>query len=179
MRLRKDRVGEDRSHCGMRTRAQCRNLLLRQFRWRSRIQRPIPASIAVDQREILQSVDVVWPIGTAEEVVEEGSQPSIAGARVRGEPEDLAHAQSSAGPGLARSRAVVCFSCAATSSITETQSPRIAWRNKRALGYHGESERSRSHRQSGTVGNRIHAGTSSAPAICTVELSIDTTRSIA
>src|SRR3990172_213663 len=52
-------------------------------------------------------------------------------------------------------------------------------RKSLAVGYHGLSSRSRIHRQSASHGRRIHTGTPSAPARCTVELSIETTRSSA
>ena len=45
-----------------------------------------------------------------------------------------------------------------TRAITLSQSPSAGWRNKRAVGYQGESSRSSIQRQSGQNGNRIQVG---------------------
>src|SRR5262249_3200196 len=150
---------------------QGRDLLLREFRRQARIEHAIPAGIAVDQREVLQPIDVVGRVGVAEEIVKKGPQPGVAGAGIGSEPQDLAHAQASRGWTAASPRA--------TATRTGCQSPMRVWRNSRRFGYQGESERSSIHRQSGTVGSMTQPGTLRAPAMCTVELSIEMTRSIA
>src|SRR5438094_680795 len=49
-------------------------------------------------------------------------------------------------------------SSATTRSTTDAQSPRVCWRNKRIVGYHGLSSRSRSQRQSDGVGINVQTG---------------------
>ncbi len=50
-------------------------------------------------------------------------------------------------------------------------------RNSRAVGYHGESSRSRIHRHSASYLSAIHTGRANAPARCATEVSQETTRS--
>lgn len=51
--------------------------------------------------------------------------------------------------GLPAKSPVICARATATSRATKCQSPACLWRNNRAVGYHGLSSRSNSHRQSG------------------------------
>jgi hypothetical protein len=68
------------------------------------------------------------------------------------------------------------LSSAWISAITDSQSPGRRWRNKRALGYHGESVRSSIHRQSAQKGRSSHNGLPSAPAKCAVIVSTEMIR---
>src|SRR5215203_2881446 len=61
-------------------------------------------------------------------------------------------------------------------SIVEDHPPSVA-RNKRIVGYHGESSRSAIHLQSAALGSSVHTGTPSAPLRCAGILSIEMTRS--
>src|SRR5262249_50665799 len=66
---------------------------------------------------------------------------------------------------------------AATSVMTEAQSPGAGWRNSRAVGYHGESVRPSNQRQSGECVRRIQTGNPRAPARCALAVSTEISRS--
>jgi hypothetical protein len=55
--------------------------------------------------------------------------------------------------------------------MTGFQSPQVAWRNKRIVGYHGESVRCTNQRKSELAGTISHTDTPSAPARCAIDVS--------
>src|SRR5262249_35444163 len=60
------------------------------FRW-PRVLQAIPIHVRLAEREIGESVDIVSLLWIAQKVVEEGPDPRVAGFRIGGEPDDLAH----------------------------------------------------------------------------------------
>ncbi len=60
---------------------------------------------------------------------------------------------------------------------TPSQSPGLSWRKRRRRGYHGESPRPSSQRQSGTAASASQQGTPNAPARWPTAVSQQTTRS--
>src|SRR5205085_4169192 len=77
-----------------------------------------------------------------------------------------------------------CFYCLASRAssaaigwILVLQSPMCCCRNKRRLGYQGQSARSKNHRQSGTAARATHVGTPSAPPRWAIAVSEVITRS--
>src|SRR5437879_5850218 len=65
-----------------------------------------------------------------------------------------------------RPRLVICPSSAVILAKTSRHWSRLLWRKSLCRGYHGESSRPRSQRQSGTNGSASQTGTPSAPARC-------------
>ncbi len=61
--------------------------------------------------------------------------------------------------------------------MTGSQSPAHACRKSRALGYHGESSRTSSQRQSAFEHSSTHTGRPIAPARCAPDVSMDMTKS--
>src|SRR5947209_1038386 len=64
-----------------------------------------------------------------------------------------------------------------TAETTASQSPGFGCRNKRAVGYQGQSPRSSSQRQSAACSSNTQTGRPNAPAKCTTDVSDEITRS--
>src|SRR6202012_310238 len=68
-------------------------------------------------------------------------------------------------------QAIILRTASAMRANTGSQRPSASWRNSRSVGYHGESSRPSSQRQSPITGTAVNTGRASAPARCVTEVS--------